>query len=124
MSDRRPKRSENVWRALVARLVALAFALQAIGLFAAPPRPQVEAPALVAMAAGHCPHHAPHSTDDGESCPMCQALGCALAGAPPPLAALVFRAAEIGALAPPVARPAPKTAPRRALFARGPPLNA
>lgn len=55
---------------------------------------------------------------------MCQALGCALAGAPQPLAALAFRTAEIGALTPPIVQPAPKTAPRRSLFARGPPLNA
>lgn len=127
LSARQPGRSEDLWRALVVRLIALVFALQAIGLFAAAPRPHVEGPALAAMAAApHCPHHAPSPAHDGKSdaCPMCQALGCALAGAPPPVAVAHFRSAHIGALAAPVAQPAPKTAPRRNALARGPPLNA
>lgn len=130
MTDRRPKQSENIGRALVARLIALAFLLQAIGLFAAPAPARSAASsrsAVVAMAAApHCPHHAPSQNDGGKSdaCPMCQALGCALAGAAAPAPVHSFRMAEIGALAPPISQPAPKMAPRLIVSARGPPLNA
>jgi hypothetical protein len=76
------------WRRLVVCLAAFAFACQVIGLFAAAPRavtagPSVERAAAIAMA--DCPHHhgkGPAHHDDAGGCPMCQAIGCALAGAP------------------------------------------
>jgi hypothetical protein len=93
-------RRDIFWRAWLARLTALAFIVQSIGLFMAPAHPAPHhAQAHDAMVmAPDCPHH--HGQQDvqggdgqgdkghgdkghgsSDSCPMCQSLGCALGGA-------------------------------------------
>ncbi|WP_298358758.1 hypothetical protein, partial [Rhodoblastus sp.] len=75
----------------MARLAALVFLLQGFGLFAAAPRAMATGDAFVAassIAAPGCAHQTPsdgHAHGAPDSCPMCQALGCALAGARPPV---------------------------------------
>jgi hypothetical protein len=74
-----------------------------------------------------CPHHRAHGKDPGHShgsdgCPMCQTLGCALAGAP--LVGLVARSNEIliGLLSAPAPSMPPRAPPREDSRPRGPPL--
>jgi hypothetical protein len=111
--------------------VALAFVLQSIGLFMAPARPASahEGMAMAdasAMAMPDCPHHKSqgegHRHGSSNSCPMCQMLGSALAGAPLP--ALVARANErLYVLLPVPARHVPPRAPPlQTPPARGPPV--
>jgi hypothetical protein len=79
-----------------------------------------------AMAMPDCPHHKSqgggHDHGSSDSCPMCQMLGCALAGAPLP--ALVARANErLYVLLPLPARHVPPRAPPlQTPPARGPPV--
>jgi hypothetical protein len=114
-------------RAWLVRLMALVFALQTVGLFLAPARPALTAEVDMAeMAMPDCPHHSKqgkgrdHGTSD--SCPMCQTLGCALAGAPLPDLAARANQRLIGLLA----LPAPQLSPRAPRLQtpppRGPPV--
>ncbi|HUO53516.1 MAG TPA: DUF2946 family protein [Rhodoblastus sp.] len=120
------------WRAWLARLTALAFLLQGFGLFATHHAPsslgRSGAAAQIAASAPNCPHEGPqgdgpgHHHDSGGGCPICQALGCALPGAPLP--ALLAQPDErlIGLLVPPAPR-LPLRAPlRHTPPARGPPV--
>ncbi|WP_298358755.1 hypothetical protein, partial [Rhodoblastus sp.] len=87
----REDRREGVWRAWFAGLVALVFLLQAVGSFAAPPCHMAMGRAVAKVDHGATPPHRRPNRADGhahgapDSCPMCQALGCALAGARPPV---------------------------------------
>ena len=113
------------WRAWTARLVALVFVLQSVGLFLSPSR---LAAGASAMAMADCPHHHPQGhhhhgqgDDSSDSCPMCQSLGCVLASAAPP--AFVLRVEErlIVVLALPAPQWSPRAAPLQTPPARGPP---
>ena len=112
-------------RSMIARLIALAFLVQIIGLF-------VQAPASASSgsaAAGQmvdCPHHghmklgksAPARTG---GCPMCQTLGCALPGAQAPEFVALRGEILLGLLRAPdttISRPAP---PLSRAAPRGPP---
>jgi hypothetical protein len=79
------------WKRAVVFLVAFAFVLQGLGLFAqgarafSPARLVATSSTLEAMAI--CLHRdaggeTPVHRDDSGGCPICQTLGCALAGAP------------------------------------------
>ncbi len=116
------------WRAWTARLVALVFVLQSVGLFLAPGRPAAFPAGASAMAMADCPHHHPgghhhhgQGDDSSDSCPMCQSLGCALASAATP--AFVLRVEErlIVLVALPAPQWSPRTAPLPTPPARGPP---
>jgi hypothetical protein len=130
------KRGREIqWRGWLARLTALVFALQAVGLFLgpAPSAPGAASKssmsamsAMADMASPPCPHHSSshkgHDHGSSDSCPMCQSLGCALAAALPPI--LVVRADErlIGLLAVPAQHAPPPAWPWRSPPARGPPV--
>jgi hypothetical protein len=114
-------------RAWLVRLMALVFALQSFGLFLAPARTALAAGADMAeMAMPDCPHHdkqgKSHDHGSSDSCPMCQTLGCALAGAPLP--DLVARANQrlIGLLALPAPQLSPRAPPLQSPPPRGPPV--
>jgi hypothetical protein len=120
-------RRDTFRRAWLVRLMALVFALQSVCLFLSPARPALAAEAdMAAMAMPDCPHHNKQGKGDhhgaSDSCPMCQTLGCALAGAP--LSGLVARANErlIGLLALPAPRSSPRAPPRQSPPPRGPPV--
>ena len=116
------------WRAWLARLAALVFLLQGFGLFAAAPRAMATGGAFAAaasIAAPGCSHQTPndgHTHGPPQSCPMCQALGSALPGAPAPV--IVARAG--GRVIPVVSLPAPRLPPPAPPLstppARGPPV--
>lgn len=132
------------WRALVARAILLVFLAQCFGLFATSPRNAAEGSAsslisatdaegMVAEGMVDCPHHraggkardsgkAPGSSHESGGCPMCQMLGCALAGAP--AAGLVVRSNErlIGLLSAPAPAMPPRAPPREDSRPRGPPV--
>lgn len=117
---------ETFRRAWLVRLIALVFALQSIGLFLTPARTAIAAEVEMAgMAMPDCPHHdkqgKSHDHGSSESCPMCQTLGCALAGAPLP--DLVARANQrlIGLLALPSPQLSPRAPPLQSPPPRGPP---
>jgi hypothetical protein len=114
-------------RTWLVRLMALVFALQTVGLFLAPARPALTAEVDMAeMAMPDCPHHGKqgkgHEHGTSDSCPMCQTLGCALAGAPLP--DLVARANQrlIGLLALPAPQLSPRSPPLQTPPPRGPPV--
>jgi hypothetical protein len=119
-------------RAWLVRLMALVFALQTVGLFLAPARLALTAQVDVAevdtaeMAMPDCPHHSKqgkgHEHGTSDSCPMCQTLGCALAGASLP--ELIARANQrlIGLLAPPAPQLSPRAPPLQSPPPRGPPV--
>jgi hypothetical protein len=114
-------------RAWLVRLMALVFALQTVGLFLTPARPALTAEAGMAeMAMPDCPRHSKQGKGDehgtSDSCPMCQMLGCALAGAPLP--DLIARANQrlIGLLAPPAPQLSPRAPPLQSPPPRGPPV--
>jgi hypothetical protein len=122
-------RRDNFRRAWLVRAMALVFALQSVGLFLVPTRPasaMAEQPAMAAMAMPDCPHHKQqgkdHDQGSSDSCPMCQTLGCALAGAPLP--GLVARVNErlIGLLALPAPQLSPRAPPLQSPPPRGPPV--
>ncbi|MCI4677292.1 hypothetical protein K9U39_19430 [Rhodoblastus acidophilus] len=120
-------RSGNFWRAWLARLAALAFLVQGFGLFAAAPRPAGDVAAVGAAAPGCFHHQTPgdgHAHGSSDFCPMCQALGCALPGAPPPV--VVVRADElaIDEISLPAPRLPPRAPPLNKPRARGPPILA
>jgi hypothetical protein len=124
---RKQANSEHFWRAWLVRLTALVFVLQVVGLFAAPARPApAGADSVAEMGMPDCPHHSAHGKghDNGapDSCPMCQTLGFALAGASLP--SLVTRANErlIGLLAVPAPQAAPRAPPLQSPPPRGPPV--
>jgi hypothetical protein len=77
----------KVWKRAVVFLAAFAFLLQGLGLFAQSARATAGETSSIQEAMADCPHHqhtsgkAPVQRDDSGGCPMCQALGCALAGA-------------------------------------------
>ena len=118
------------WRAWFARLAALVFLLQGFGLFVAAPRPMPIGDAFAAaqgVAAPGCFHQTRgdgHAHGLPESCPMCQALGSALPGAPPP--DIVARAAArvILVVSLPAQRLPPRSQPLSTPPARGPPVLA
>jgi hypothetical protein len=128
------ERREIFWRAWLARLTALAFVVQSVGLFLAPAQPAMAASqghvhaysdahvAVMAMASD-CPHHLPQKGGHGssDSCPMCQSLGFALSGAILP--DFTFRRDErlIGLLAIPPRHAAPDSPDLLPPPARGPP---
>ena len=123
-------RREGVWRAWVARLVALAFLLQAVGSFAAPPCHMTMGRAVAKADHGATPPHrranrsGGHTDRGSDSCPMCQALGCALAGARPPVV-VARAAARVILLVSPAARSLPpRSRPLSTPPARGPPVPA
>jgi hypothetical protein len=118
---------DGVWRAWIASLAALVFLLQGFGLFASAPRPTAPTDVFAAAQGKTAPGCFHHTRGDGhahgapDSCPMCQALGCSLPGAPPPV---VARAATRVVL---VVSPAAQNLPPRAHPlstppARGPPV--
>jgi hypothetical protein len=133
-----PKERRDIFRrAWLVRLMALVFALQTMGLFLAPARPALTAQVDMAqvdvaqvdvaeMAMPDCPHHSKqgkgHEHGTSDSCPMCQTLGCALAGAPLP--DLVARADQrlIGLLAVPAPQLSPRAPPLQTPPPRGPPV--
>jgi hypothetical protein len=118
---------DNFRRAWLVRLMAFVFALQSVGLFLAPARtaPAAEA-GMAEMAMPDCPHHNQqgkgHDHGSSDSCPLCQNLGCALAGVPSP--DLVARANQrlIGVLALPAAQLSPRAPPLQSPPPRGPPV--
>jgi hypothetical protein len=128
------------WRLWAVRLVACAFIVQTIGLFAASAPPaassvshaehmgSAKAPmsSMSSKAMENCPIHRAHgkpgeSKKQDDACPMCQTLGCALPGAV--VVGLTALPGErlIGLLA--VAQPpaAPRAPPQRDSRPRGPP---
>jgi hypothetical protein len=118
----------GLWRAWVARLVALVFMFQGASLFAAPPACPMAMGGAVADAHAGEPHTHFHRHGDNQkhnscdACPMCQALGCALPGAPPPII-VVRAAARVILLASPAAqRLPPRSQPLSTPPARGPPV--
>jgi hypothetical protein len=77
------------WRRFVVRLTACVFLFQAVGLFAVPPHArQTDVAGAAMQSMPDCPHHPrqqnQHDGNDDSACPMCQTLGCALAGAAVP----------------------------------------
>jgi hypothetical protein len=119
------------WRAWLARLTALVFVLQSVGLFMAPARvaPAAAEAGQLAMAwTVDCAHH--HSQGEApdharsHACPMCQTLGCALAGAALPAQVGSAGARLIGLLAIPAPRLPPPAPPLQTPPARGPPVLA
>ena len=117
----------DFWRTWVVRLTAFVFILQSVGLFAAPARAGrlPEAAAVAEMAMPDCPHHKSHGKGHGQgspdSCPMCQALGFALAGAPLPRFVEGFDRRLIGPLAAPGPRLPPRPPTLQSPPPRGPP---
>jgi hypothetical protein len=128
--EREPGKSgrDVFWRAWLARLAALVFLLQGFGLFASAPRPLATGDAFAAaqeIAAPGCFHQPRgdgHAQGAPKSCPMCQALGNALPGAPPPV--IVARAAVrvILLVSPAAQRLPPPSQPLNTPPARGPPI--
>ncbi len=119
---------DALWRAWLVRLAALVFLLQGFGLFASAPRPLAIGDAVAAaqgIAAPGCFHQ---TRNDGrahgapESCPMCQALGSALPGAPPPLIVVRAAARVILLVSPAAQRLPPRAQPLSTPPARGPPI--
>jgi hypothetical protein len=107
--------------------MAFVFALQSVGLFLTPARTALAAEAGMAeMAMPDCPHHNQqgkgHDHGSSDSCPLCQKLGCALAGVPLPDS--IARANErlIGVLALPAAQLSPRAPPLQSPPPRGPPV--
>ena len=117
------------WRRFVVRLTACVFLVQAVGLFAVPPHARQTVAGVAAMQSmPDCPQH-PHRQNnrDGQgdqACPMCQTLGCALAGAALP--ATEFGASErlIGKLRIEASAPSRAASRLQSAQPRGPPALA
>ncbi len=117
------------WRRLVVCLAAFAFACQVVGLFAAAPRVSAKflGASAAPMAMANCPHHhgkGPAQHEDSGGCPMCQAIGCALPGAPAIDLLAVPDERLLGTLAIPVAIFPAREKLRLAANPRGPPILA
>jgi hypothetical protein len=129
-----------MWRRYVVRAVLLVFLVQCFGAFATSPRNVLnisnvsEDPTLSRLGAIHadamidCPHHKADGEGSGHShqsdgCPMCQMLGCALAGAPP--VSLIARSNErlVGLLSTPAPSMPPRAPPLEDARPRGPPVR-
>jgi hypothetical protein len=118
-------------RAWLARLMAFVFVLQSIGLFLAPARPAsaemgAEMAGASAMAMPDCPHHHAQGKGGGhgssDSCPMCQMLGCALAGAPLPALVAGVNERLLVILSIPATSLSPRAPPLQSPPPRGPPI--
>jgi hypothetical protein len=127
LNDTTRKHFQRAW---LARLMALVFALQTVGLFL-PPAGAAPAAAGMAAAIADCPHHRPsghvpgqhdHENSQSDSCPMCQSLGCALAGAAPPVLTLALADRLIGPMVAKTTRGAPSAPPLQSPPPRGPPV--
>jgi hypothetical protein len=115
------------WRLWAVRLVLCAFVLQSVGLFAVSSSKSAGPVAAAAtMGVPNCLHHGASRQDQqkpaqDEGCPVCQTIGCALAGAP--IVALTALPGEklIGLLAAAQPEAPPAAPPRQDARPRGPP---
>ena len=123
------EKQDLFWRSWLARLTALVFILQSVGLFMAPERVAPAAAATAQPAVNltvDCAHH--HSQGKApdharsHACPMCQTLGCALAGASLPAQVGRAGARLIGLLAIPASHLPPPAPSLQTPPARGPPV--